>query len=223
MTEDSSLYRTWGNDSQKQEAYDQTSDNVNAYDGVQKSVGYGRRTSFIDVEPNRSVRTSFVRSDYDAFRPGESVSNKQKRIIKQCMQAYDRVGIIRNVIDLMSDFSSQGLVLVHPNKTIEKFYRKWWQEVGGVDRSERFLNYLYRCGNVVVRRHTAKINRQQEKNLRNSLAADVKIETLKVNKREIPWSYDFLNPLAVDIKNSGPQMIGKPEFVLNLSRIAMKP
>ena len=218
MTEDSSLYRTWGNDSQKQEAYDQTSDNVNAYDGVQKSVGYGRRTSFIDVEPNRSVRTSFVRSDYDAFRPGESVSNKQKRIIKQCMQAYDRVGIIRNVIDLMSDFSSQGLVLVHPNKTIEKFYRKWWQEVGGVDRSERFLNYLYRCGNVVVRRHTAKINRQQEKNLRNSLAADVKIETLKVNKREIPWSYDFLNPLAVDIKNSGPQMIGKPEFVLNLSK-----
>lgn len=218
MTEDSSLYRTWGNDSQKQEAYEQTSDNVNAYDGVQKSVGYGRRTSYIDIEPSRSVRTSFVRSDYDSFRPGESVSNKQKRIIKQCMQAYDRVGIIRNVIDLMSDFSSQGLVLVHPNKTIEKFYRKWWQEVGGVDRSERFLNYLYRCGNVVVRRHTAKINRQQEKNLRNSLAADVKIQTLKVSKREIPWSYDFLNPLAVDIKNSGSEMIGKPEFVLNLSK-----
>ena len=70
MTEDSSLYRTWGNDSQKQEAYEQTSDNVNAYDGVQKSVGYGRRTSYIDIEPSRSVRTSFVRSDYDSFRPG---------------------------------------------------------------------------------------------------------------------------------------------------------
>jgi len=134
------------------------------------------------------------------------------------MQAYDKVGIIRNVIDLMSDFSSQGLVLVHPNKTIEKFYRKWWQEIGGVDRSERFLNYLYRCGNVVTRRHTAKINRQQERNLKNSLAADVKIETLKVSKREIPWSYDFINPLAVDIKNNGSQMVGKPEFVLNLSK-----
>ena len=42
----------------------------------------------------------FLRSDYDNFRPGESVSNRQKRIIKQCMQAYDKVGIIRNVIDL---------------------------------------------------------------------------------------------------------------------------
>ena len=218
MTDDPSLYLTWDSDSQRQEAYAKTSDNVHAYDGVQKSSSHGARTSYIDIEPNRSVRTSFLRSDYDSFRPGESVSNKQKRIIKQCMQAYDRVGIIRNVIDLMSDFASQGLVLVHPNKTIEKFYRKWWQEVGGVDRSERFLNYLYRTGNVIVRRHTAKINKQQEKNLRNSLASDVKIKPLKVNNREIPWSYDFLNPLAVDIKNGGSRLVGKPEFVLNLSK-----
>lgn len=218
MSNDPSLYLTWDSDSQRQEAYAQTSDNIQAYEGIQRSTAYARKTNFIDIEPSRSVRSSFLRSDYDAFRPGESVSNKQKRIIKQCMQAYDKVGIIRNVIDLMSDFSSQGLVLVHPNKTIEKFYRKWWQEIGGVDRSERFLNYLYRCGNVVTRRHTAKINRQQERNLKNSLAADVKIETLKVSKREIPWSYDFINPLAVDIKNNGSQMIGKPEFVLNLSK-----
>jgi len=216
--EDSPLYLTWDNAGDMQKAYSQTNDNVEAYDGIQKSSAYSRKTSFVDIEPSRSVRSSFLRSDYDAFRPGESVSNRQKRIIKQCMQAYDKVGIIRNIIDLMSDFASQGLVLVHPNKTIEKFYRKWWQEVGGVDRSERFLNYLYRCGNVVSRRHTAKISKQQEKNLRNSLAADMKIEPLKVNKREIPWSYDFLNPLAVDIKNTGSSIIGKPEFVLNLSK-----
>ena len=218
MANEDSLYRTWDSDSQRQEAYAQTSDNVEAYDGVQKALAYGRRTSYIDIEPNRSVRTSFLRSDYDNFRPGESVSNRQKRIIKQCMQAYDKVGIIRNVIDLMSDFASQGLAIVHPNKTIEKFYRKWWQEVGGVDRSERFLNYLYRTGNVVVRRRTARINKQQERNLRNSLAADVKIEPLKFLKREIPWSYDFLNPLAIDIKNNGSYIVGKPEFLLNISK-----
>jgi len=120
------LYLTWDNESQKEEVYKATSDNVEAYDGIQKSHAhsYGRRTSYIDIEPNRSVRTGFNRSDYDAFRPGEAAATKQKRMIAQCMQAYSRVGIIRNVIDLMSDFSSQGLVLVHPNKTIEKFYRK---------------------------------------------------------------------------------------------------
>ncbi len=215
---DSSLYRTWDSDSQRQEAYAKTSDTLEAYDGIQKAVAYGRRTSYIDIEPNRSVRTSFLRQDYDNFRPGESVSSQQKRIIKMCMQAYDKVGIIRNVVDLMSDFASQGLILVHPNKTIEKFYRKWFQQIGGVDRSERFLNYLYRCGNVITKRRTAKLSAAKERELRRSVAADVQIVDLKVKKREIPWSYDFLNPLAVDVKDHGGQLIGKPEFVLNLSK-----
>lgn len=213
------LYLTWDNDSQKEQVYKATADNVEAYTGIQKAVGhvYGQRTSYIDIEPNRSVRTGFHRGDYNAFRPGESVANRQKIAIAQCMQAYDRVGIIRNVIDLMSDFASQGLILVHPNKSVEKFYRKWFQEINGVDRSERFLNYLYRCGNVIVRRHLAKINRQQERTLKNAIAADVKIQDLKTIKREIPWGYDFISPLTVDIKNGTFNTIGNPEFVMNLT------
>ena len=216
----SPLYRTWDSDSQKQEAYVQTADAIEAYDGIQKASAYsgGRRSSYIDIEPNRSVRTGFSRQDYDNFRPGESVASHQKRIIKQSMDAYDRVGIIRNVIDLMSDFASQGLTLVHPNKTIEKFYRKWFTQVGGVDRSERFLNYLYRCGNVVVKRRTAKLSRKKELELRRAAGADLRLEDIKVNRREIPWTYDFLNPLAVDVQDQGAQMVGKPQFALNLSK-----
>tara|TARA_Y100000592_G_scaffold96897_1_gene166299 strand:+ start:10394 stop:12568 length:2175 start_codon:yes stop_codon:yes gene_type:complete len=215
---DSSLYRTWDSDSQRQEAYKSTADNIEAYDGIQKAVAYGRRTSYIDIEPNRSVRTSFLREDYDNFRPGESVSNRQKRIIKMSMQAYDKVGIIRNVIDLMSDFAAQGLTLVHPNKTIEKFYRKWFVQVNGADRSERFLNYLYRCGNVVVQRRTAKINRQKEQELKRSGGADLQLSDIKVPRREVPWVYDFLNPLAVEVADYGTHTIGKPQYNLNLSK-----
>tara|TARA_R110002050_G_scaffold28736_1_gene74361 strand:- start:150 stop:2255 length:2106 start_codon:yes stop_codon:yes gene_type:complete len=213
------LYRTWDNDSQKEQAYAATSDNIDAYDGVQRAVASGRRTSYIDIEPNRSVRTGFLREDYDNFRPGESVSNYQKRIMKMCMQAYDKVGIVRNVIDLMSDFAAQGLTIVHPNKNVEKFYRKWFLQVNGTDRSERFLNYLYRCGNVVVKRRNAKLNPQKEKELRRTAGQDIVIKNIKVNKREVPWTYDFLNPLAVDIQDYGGQVVGKPEFVLNMSKM----
>ena len=213
------LYRTWDNDSQKEQAYAATSDNIDAYDGVQRAVASGRRTSYIDIEPNRSVRTGFLREDYDNFRPGESVSNYQKRIMKMCMQAYDKVGIVRNVIDLMSDFAAQGLTIVHPNKNVEKFYRKWFLQVNGTDRSERFLNYLYRCGNVVVKRRNAKLNPQKEKELRRTAGNDIVIKNIKVNKREVPWTYDFLNPLAVDIQDYGGQVVGKPEFVLNMSKM----
>lgn len=98
------------------------------------------------------------------------------------MQAYDRVGIIRNVVDLMSDFASQGLTLVHPNKTIEKFYRQWFINVGGIDRSERFLNYLYRCGNVAVKRRTARLNKDKERELKRSAGADLEIKDLQVKE-----------------------------------------
>ena len=216
------LYLTWDNEHEKEQAYKATADNVDAYDGIQKSSAhsYGRRTSYIDIEPNRSVRTSFNRSDYNAFRPDEAVASKQKRLISQCMQAYSRVGIIRNVIDLMSDFTSQGIVLVHPNKSIEKFYRKWWEEVNATDVSERFSNYLYRTSNVVVRRNTAKINKKQERSLKSSNAADVKIEDLKVKSREIPWSYDFISPLCVDVK--GGVETGNPQYVMTLSTNSYK-
>ena len=103
-----------------------------------------------------------------------------------CMDAYDTVGLIRNIIDLMSDFSAQGIVLVHPNKTIERFYRKWFEKVSGKERSERFLNNLYRCGNVVVHRRTAKIKPEIEQLLR-SQGADVDPEFPNVKDREVPW------------------------------------
>tara|TARA_R110000765_G_scaffold68868_1_gene133240 strand:+ start:7460 stop:9583 length:2124 start_codon:yes stop_codon:yes gene_type:complete len=214
------LFKTWASDAEKNTVYGLN--DLDGYDGaVYRSQAhnnnYGRQT-YIDIESNRSVRPSFSRSDYDAFRPGEAVPTQQKRIIGMCMGAYDKVGIIRNVIDLMSDFSSQGLVLVHPNKTIEKFYRKWFSQVGGKDRSERFLNYLYRTGNVIVKRRTAKLNKKKEADLRRAAGADVQIESIHAKRREVPWVYDFLNPLAVDIKDPGMFAVGKPSYVLNLSK-----
>ena len=216
------LYLTWSNDAERSKAYAESVDNVNAYDGIQKSYAYDNRT-FIDIESSRTVRPSFYRSDYTSFRPGEAIPTAQKKIIKMCMQAYDRVGIVRNVIDLMGDFASQGLNLVHPNKSIERFYRKWFDQVGGLDRSERFLNYLYRCGNVTVKRRTAKISKKKEAELKRSAAApDMKIEDLVVTKREIPWKYDFLNPLAIDIKNKEAGVFtGDIEYVLKISKNTM--
>jgi len=186
---------------------------VDAYGSVERAVGYRDRT-FIDVEPNRSVRPGFNKSDYYSFRSTEIVPSQQKKIMKQSMDAYDRVGIVRNVIDLMGDFACQGITLVHENKTIEKFYRKWFQEVKGIERSERFCNYLFRHGNPIVRRSTAKISAKKEKELRAAAADDIYPEEVNVRKREIPWHYEFLNPLACDYKKVG---VGQYKLVMNLN------
>ena len=215
----SDLYSTWSDDSSKEKAFADATEAYTQNSAVQhdKAIGYSYR-NYIDIEPNKSVRTSITRNDYYRFRPEESMPTRQKRIMKMCMDAYDRVGIIRNVIDLMGDFGAQGIDIVHPNKAIERFYRKWFNQVNGAERSERFLNYLYRCGNVVVKRRTAKVNAAKESELR-AAGADMEIPNAKYAKREIPWTYDFLNPLAVDVLNYYNGMfIGDPKYVLNLSK-----
>ena len=217
----SEMYSTWADDSSKEKAFAAANQAYENNTPVQseKALAYTYRT-YIDIEPDRSVRTSITRNDYYRFRPEEAMPTRQKRIMKMCMDAYDRVGIIRNVIDLMGDFAAQGIDIVHPNKSIERFYKKWFQQVNGVERSERFLNYLYRTGNVVVKRRTAKVNAAKEEELRKATAeTDIEIVNAKYPKREIPWVYDFLNPLAVDVLNYYNGMfIGEPKYILNLSK-----
>ena len=191
---------TWQDDDfvGKEDAFSKFSDNVNEYAGLSKSQGNHYR-HFIDIEPNRSVKPGFTAKDYYAFRPDESVPNQQRRIIKMCMDAYDKVGIIRNIIDLMGDFGSQGIQIVHRDKTVEKFYQQWFHSVNGKERSERFLNNLYRCGNVITYRSYANIT-PQLKNYMKALSSDIKVEVPSATPNEIPWRYNFFNPLTVKMK-----------------------
>jgi hypothetical protein len=126
---------------------------LTSYSAVQVSqAGYHHR-SFVDVDTKTNVRNEFGRSDYEQFRPGESVPKKVKQGIEACMSAYDKIGIIKHVIDLMGDFACKGIDIKHPNRKVQAFYRYWFHEyVNGHDRSERFLNLLYRTGNVCVYR-----------------------------------------------------------------------
>lgn len=212
------LFATWSDDSGKEKALNQVGDAYIENSPIQKNKALATNyRTYIDIEPDRSVRTSMTKFDYTRFRPEEGVPYMQKRIMRACLDAYDRVGIIRNVIDVMSDFGSHGITLVHPNAAIEKFYQRWWREIDAEDRSERFLNLFYKMGNVVIQRSTAKITVGKEEELKKSQAADIDIESVKYPKREIPWKYDFLNPLMIDIENyvlGG--FVGKPKYVMNL-------
>ncbi len=174
---------------------------LNAYCGINKSTAYSNR-EYLNVEPNISVRPSFDRRDYEAFRPGEATATKQKKSMRECNDAYDNLGIIKNVIDLMADFSSQGLTIVHTDPKIQKFYRAFYNQVNGEERTERFLNYFYRIGNVIVHRNTAKITKVKESEFKQSTAStDSIIAEMPIYRREIPWSYEFINPIKVDLKN----------------------
>ena len=210
MSEDSFI--TWNeNDSgDKAKAFEQFSDSIESYDGISRA--YHR--DFLNIEPNRSVRPGYTSQDYYAFRQEEQVPKRQKRIIKMCMDAYDKVGIVRNIIDLMGDFGSQGINIVHENKSVEKFFQQWFRKIDGKERSERFLNNLYRTGQVFLYKSYANITPQISTYIK-SLGSDITIELPNVEQNQVPWRYNFFNPLTVDMKDGEVNLfLGRKNFQL---------
>jgi len=196
MSEDSMIVWDDNDPHSKARAFEEHSDSVGSYEGISRAS----HRDFLDLEPNRSVRPGFNSRDYYAFRQDEQVPRRAKRIIKMCMDAYDKVGIVRNVIDLMGDFGSQGISIVHENKSVEKFYQQWFKKCDGKERSERFLNQLYRTGHVIAYRSSAKITPKITKYLK-SMASDIRVQVPSVSQNVIPWRYNFFNPLTLDMKN----------------------
>lgn len=196
-------YVTWGEDLQsKQDALKLASQSLAEYNGIEKSVGRRTRLDFSNLDSNVDGRPGLTKSDYYSFRPEEAVPNKVKQIIRRADDIYQRVGLVKNVIDLMGDFACQGIRVVSQNKRSEKFYKAWFKKVNGKDRSERFLNNLYRTANVVINRQTAKINTKTIDRMYKASAADLinpEYDDIELGKKEIPWKYTFIDPVYVDV------------------------
>lgn len=187
---------------------------------IPRGVAKASRT-FVNHDTNISVRSDYNYKDYDYFRPSQAIPHRKEEIIAMCMIAYKKVGLVRNVIDLMGDFGAQGIRLQHPNKKIEQFYNTWWEKIGGAERSERFLNSIYRCGQVIIKKSLGSVSSYQERKWRKGMGAkddEVKVERIKVKSRQIPLKYKFINPLSVEvIADALAQFVGTPALGLKIS------
>lgn len=114
--------------------------------------------TFLNIEsPSISVRDGFDRDDYEYFRDGEEEPKTPKQGMLFGMRAYQTVGIVRNVFDLMTDFAAKGVGVEHPSEAANDFYQAWWKKVRGYERTCAFLKQLFLNNNVIVRRHVGKI------------------------------------------------------------------
>lgn len=181
------------------------------------NYGYGTRT-FNNYDGGTSVRSDFNRSDYEFFRPSEIIPKDAKGIIHMCMQAYENIGIVKNVIDLMGDFTCQGIRIVHQNKSIERFLNRWWNDVvRGTERSNAFCNLLYRSGQTPVYRTDGKITQSVHKKMKSAKGEGLEEE--KIEKKVIPVKYTFFDPIAVEVIGGDlAAFVGKPQYRIKIIR-----
>lgn len=174
---------------------------LDACKAVQHHTAEASYQSFENIDSSLSARSQFTRRNYEFFRPNEAIPTDPKDIIDVCNKAYEQVGPVHHVIDLMGDFGCQGIRLVHKDKKIQNFYRNWWNKVGGKERSERFLNLLYRMGTVAVKRSTTTLKESTVKKYQKVMAdSDLVIQDEpKPRVREVPIRYTFLNPMTLEV------------------------
>ncbi len=194
------LYVSWNknNPQERARALATSAYAAHASEPVFRACGYN---TFTNIVPDVTVRDGYNRGDYEWFRPGDTKPRTKKEIIRVCNDAYKNIGIVKNIIDIMGDFTAKGISVEHPNDKVEEFGKQWFKKINGAERAERFANLLYRVGNVIVKRTTAKVTRKRAKDLERGFGSpDMRAAPIQeVDKLEIPWKYTLLNPLDIDV------------------------
>lgn len=151
---------------------------------------------------NVTDRLAHYPGTYESQRPYDAMPSTFKEIVKACRTAYLQVGVVRNVVDLMTDFACEDLKFVHPDKKTEAFFRVWAQKVKLNDVTSEFVRHSLIDANVVIKRHTAKINKPIESEWSVNAKPDTKLykEKNTVSPKEIPIRYTFINILSLDYK-----------------------
>lgn len=165
-----------------------------SYNALEKSntVQHTTSASLDDI----AIRPGFYPSDYFRRRPQDMLPIRFVDIITACRISYLKVGVIRNVIDMMTDLSCEGLNIVHPDKKIEAFFRVWSKKVNLKNVVDEFVRHLLIDGNSVIKRNTAKLTKpvEQQWTEKETMAVDTKVyKNPKAASREIPISYNCLN------------------------------
>lgn len=109
-----------------------------------------------------------------------SISDREK--VSLCMDYYRTFGIVKNIIDLMSDFVSSGVRFIHNDKVKQEFWEIWARSIKIQNRTERYANTLLKAGFVVIRPVTGTLD----------IGEPYVKGSQKISK--IPVQYIFVNP-----------------------------
>ncbi|MCK5610128.1 hypothetical protein KAR91_50105 [Candidatus Pacearchaeota archaeon] len=143
---------------------------------------------------------------------GTNDETETKHRIASCREAYENVGIIGNIVDIMIDFALEDLEIEHTNRQVERFFKKWMRTAKVFEVSEQILKGLYRDGNVPILSFFGELNDEEVRRMRR-LAASVKkhaksqiIDSEIQVKNVIPFRYEMLDVLRMF--RTGSELLG---------------
>jgi hypothetical protein len=198
------------------------SEYLSATEGINTSTHNPILGSSSEVITDLSVRSPYGKDNYYSFRKGESIPSKFKDRVIACRHVYERVGIVRDVIDLLTDFVVDGFDINNPDPKASAFYKAWIRKCSVRDAVDEFARHFFIDCNTVVRRVTARLSTPVEEKEFVEAKPDRKVRIKDVapyrtEKRVIPWQYVFLSPTHLEwaVENDGGVPKKQLYYVIN--------
>jgi hypothetical protein len=195
------------------------------YLGVPSPGARVSRTPFLEIDTyenafvtrRKSVRKDLDDKDLFKFHRRSLIARVNHDIIAACRIAYRNYGMVRTVIDLMSNFISK-LHIAHPDPQWRRFYRSWAAKVQLNERLSTFTRDILVGGQVFIFRSMATITQEQKRLMRRAVArgSEEKEPSHTVIGNELLIDYgditDVVNPQIQELAQ-GESFTGEPRKV----------
>ncbi len=112
-----------------------------------------------------------------------------------CQKAYANVAIVRNTIDIATEFANTDIYLEGGTERSREFFSKWFKKIKLWKMKDQYFREYYRSGNIFYYRIDGKFNAEDFK-LLSGLS-----ENGIVNNR-VPLRYILINPYEIVAKIS---------------------
>lgn len=118
-----------------------------------------------------------------------------RHAIVLCQKAYFNIAIVRNIVELMTEFSVGHIYFEDGNQSSRSFFKAWWNKIGGYSFLDRYFREHYRSGNNFIMRVD---NTLQAKDVKEIVQAfGFKSSKAAIGEARIPVKYIILNPADI--------------------------
>jgi hypothetical protein len=170
-------------------------DDVESLDALEEAI---RATHAMSSYLKNTKATGSHKSSLSMIKSRSLNQNvKYHNIIKECVDIYYTTPVVRNIIDLMVDFASEGLKIEHKVESQQRFYDEWARRAGFYELIPQIFHSILLTGNCFVMKRTGKISASVQREMTKG-----SLEFPNVKNRVVPISYTILNPTRIEIDQS---------------------
>jgi hypothetical protein len=158
-----------------------------------------RRNAAADIE--RTDRFINIDRGLIPFRYSASIQNLATLDVRDavilCQKAYYNVGIFRNTIDLMTEFSSSSIYLTGGSQKSREFFEAYFRKINLASFQDQFFREYYRSGNVFIYRFDTELTPEDANRITQVFGNKLKNSFSQSESIKIPARYSIINPADV--------------------------